>query len=60
VLVDAKGVSRLYNPGLGFGPTALFMLAFAVLLVIVILKSPALAEVVRLVWLKFKIWLGIS
>jgi uncharacterized membrane-anchored protein len=60
VLVDAKGVSRLYNPGLGFGPTALFMLAFAVLLVIVIVKSPALAEVVRLVWLKFKIWLGIS
>jgi hypothetical protein len=36
------------------------MLAFAVLLVIVIVKSPALAEVVRLVWLKFKIWLGIS
>jgi len=60
VLVDAKGVSRLYNPGLGFGPTALFMLAFAVLLVIVIVKSPALAEVVRLIWLKFKIWLGIS
>jgi len=60
VLVDAKGVSRLYNPGLGFGPTALFMLAFAVLLVIVIVRSPALAEVVRLIWLKFKIWLGIS
>ena len=60
VLVDAKGVSRLYNPGLGFGPTALFMLAFAVLRGIVIVKSPALAEVVRLVWLKFKIWLGIS
>ena len=60
VLVDAKGVSRLYNPGLGFGPTALFMLAFAVLLVIVVIKSPALAEVVRLVWLKFKIWAGLS
>jgi uncharacterized membrane-anchored protein len=60
VLVDAKGVSRLYNPGLGFGPTALFMLAFAILLVIVVVKSPALAEVVRLIWLKFKIWAGLT
>ena len=60
VLVDAKGVSRLYNPGLGFGPTALFMLAFAILLVIVVVKSPALAEVMRLVWLKFKIWAGLT
>jgi uncharacterized membrane-anchored protein len=60
VLVDAKGVSRLYNPGLGFGPTALFMLAFAILLVIVVVKSPALAEVMRLIWLKFKIWAGLT
>ena len=35
-LIDAKGVSRLYNPGVGTGPLALFMFAFAVLLVIVI------------------------
>ncbi len=28
-LVDAKGVSRLYNPGSAFGPLALFLAAFA-------------------------------
>jgi uncharacterized membrane-anchored protein len=59
-LVDAKGVSRLYNPGLSFGPMALFMLAFAVLLVIVVITSPALDDLVELLWLKIKIWLGID
>jgi uncharacterized membrane-anchored protein len=58
-LVDAKGVSRLYNPGLGLGPMALFMAAFAVLLVIVVLSSPALADFTNLIWLKIKILLGI-
>ena len=58
-LIDAKGVSRLYNPGLGMGSLALFMLAFAVLLVIVVITSPALDNVVELLWLKIKIWLGL-
>jgi uncharacterized membrane-anchored protein len=58
-LVDAKGVSRLYNPGLGFSHLALFLGAFAVLLVIVVLASPALDEFMRLLWLKIKILLGI-
>ncbi len=58
-LVDAKGVSRLYNPGLDIGYLALFMVAFAALLVIVIVTSPALDDVVRLTWLKIKIWLGL-
>jgi uncharacterized membrane-anchored protein len=58
-LIDAKGVSRLYNPGLGMGSLVLFMLAFAVLLVIVVITAPALDNVVELLWLKIKIWLGI-
>ncbi len=58
-LVDAKGVSRLYNPGLDISYVALFMIAFAALLVIVIITSPALDDVVRLTWLKIKIWLGL-
>ena len=58
-LVDAKGVSRLYNPGSGFGPVALTLAAFALLLAIVITVSPALSDIVELVWLKVKIWLGI-
>lgn len=59
VLVDAKGVSRLYNPGLSVGPLLLFLCAFVVLAVIVVLSSPALADLTNLVWLKLKIWLGL-
>jgi uncharacterized membrane-anchored protein len=58
-LVDAKGVSRLYNPGSGFGPTVLFLAAFAVLLAIVVITSPALSDLAQLIWLKLKIWLGL-
>lgn len=58
-LVDAKGVSRLYNPGSTLGPVALFLVAFAILLAIVVITSPALNDVVQLVWLKVRIWLGL-
>jgi uncharacterized membrane-anchored protein len=58
-LVDAKGVSRLYNPGSAFGPLPLFLAAFAILLAILVLVSPALGDLVDLVWLKIKIWLGL-
>ncbi len=59
-LVDAKGVSRLYNPGSTFGPLALVLAAFVVLLVIVIATSPALSDLADLLWLKIQIWLGVS
>ena len=58
VLIDAKGVSRLYSPGLSAGPLLLFLGAFLVLVVIVVLSSPALADLADLIWLKLKIWLG--
>jgi uncharacterized membrane-anchored protein len=58
-LVDAKGVSRLYNPGSAVRPLALFVAAFAVLLTIVIITSPALNDLVQLIWLKIRIWLGL-
>ncbi|MGB0121591.1 MAG: putative cytokinetic ring protein SteA [Solirubrobacterales bacterium] len=58
VLVDAKGVSRLYSPGLSTGPLFFFLAAFLVLVVVVILTSPALADLADLIWLKLKIWLG--
>ena len=58
-LVDAKGVSRLYNPGSAFGPLPLFLAAFAILLAVVVVISPALGDVVDLVWLKIRIWLGL-
>jgi uncharacterized membrane-anchored protein len=58
-LVDAKGVSQLYNPGSGFGPVALVLAAFSILLAIVIVTSPALNDLVQLIWLKIRIWLGL-
>ena len=58
-LVDAKGVSRLYNPSSPFGPLVLFLAAFAILLAVVIITSPALNDLVQLVWLKIRIWLGL-
>jgi uncharacterized membrane-anchored protein len=57
-LVDAKGVSRLYNPPSTFAPVALFFIAFAILLTIVVITSPALNDLFELLWLKVKIWLG--
>ncbi len=60
VLVDAKGVSRLYNPGVGLGAMSLFLAAFLVLFVIVVLVSPALDQTLELFWLKIKIWLGLA
>lgn len=59
-LVDAKGVSRLYHPGSGFGPLPLLLATFAILLAILVIASPALGDLVDLIWLKLKIWLGLS
>jgi uncharacterized membrane-anchored protein len=59
-LVDAKGVSRLYNPSSTLAPLAFFGVAFLILLTILIITSPALNDVFELVWLKIRIWLGIS
>ncbi len=58
-LVDAKGVSRLYNPSSPFGPLALFLAAFMIVVAIVVISAPALSDLVDLIWLKIKIWLGL-
>ena len=58
-LVDAKGVSRLYNPSSTLAPLAFFAVAFLVLVTILVITSPALNDVWELVWLKIRIWLGI-
>ncbi len=59
ILVDAKGVSRLYNPGLGLSQMGIFFAAFAVLTVIVVVTTPALGDFFDLLWLKLKILLGL-
>lgn len=58
-LVDAKGVSRLYRPGLARSGMAMFALAFVVLIVIVALASPGLDNVTELLWLKIRDALGV-
>jgi uncharacterized membrane-anchored protein len=60
ILVDAKGVSRLYNPGVEGGQLALFLFAFLFLLVIVVVTSQPLADLFGLLWLKVKVILGLS
>jgi uncharacterized membrane-anchored protein len=60
LLVDAKGVSRLYNPGVSGLQMALLLGALLILLAIVVAKTPALSDLVDLIWLKVKIALGIS
>ena len=58
-LVDAKGVSRLYNPGVSGRQMGMFVIASLVLVVIVVLSSPALAELFDLIWLKIKVLLDL-
>ena len=58
-LVDAKGVSRLYNPGVRGWQMAVFLAASLLLIVIVVLSSPALAELFDLIWLKIKVLLNL-
>jgi uncharacterized membrane-anchored protein len=59
ILVDAKGVSRLYNPGVRGWQMWAFLAVALVLIVVVVLSSPALAEFFDLVWLKIKVALNL-
>jgi uncharacterized membrane-anchored protein len=58
ILVDAKGVSRLYRPQPGLTPLLVVLAAGLVALIAVILTTPALRDVADLVWLKLKLLLG--
>jgi uncharacterized membrane-anchored protein len=53
-LIDAKGVSRLYQPGIGKLGLAMFAFMFLALAAIVIIASPNLDNVTELLWLKIK------
>jgi uncharacterized membrane-anchored protein len=58
-LVDAKGVSRLYAPGVRGTHLAAFAALSALVLVIVVLSSPALADFFELLWLKLQVLLDL-
>lgn len=53
-LVDAKGVSRLYNPGVGKLGIALFVIAFVLVVIAIVIASPGLDNVFELLWIKIK------
>jgi uncharacterized membrane-anchored protein len=60
ILVDAKGVSRLYRPRPGTAPILLLALTGALVLMAVILLTPGLHDVADLLWLKLQVLLGIA
>ena len=58
-LVDAKGVSRLYAPGISGGNLILLVAASIVVLAIAVISIPALDNLFELLWLKIQVWLGL-
>jgi uncharacterized membrane-anchored protein len=60
ILVDAKGVSRLYHPRPGLAPLLVVIAAGLVALLAVVWLTPALRDVVSLLWLKLQLLLGAS
>lgn len=58
ILVDAKGVSRLYRPQPGLAPLLLVLLAGVVAMIAVVWLTPALRDVVDLLWLKLQLLVG--
>lgn len=60
ILVDAKGVSRLYRPRPGLAPVALLTAAGLLTFVLVVLSTPGLQDVADLIWLKVEVLLGLE
>ncbi|HEV7584591.1 MAG TPA: putative cytokinetic ring protein SteA [Solirubrobacteraceae bacterium] len=58
ILVDAKGVSRLYRPRPGLTPLMVVIVAGLIALVAVVWMTPALRDVVELLWLKVQLLFG--
>jgi uncharacterized membrane-anchored protein len=58
ILVDAKGVSRLYQPRPGLTPLLVVVAAGLIAMVAVIGLTPALRDVAELLWLKIQTLFG--
>ncbi len=58
ILVDAKGVSRLYHPRPGLTPLLVVIVAGLIAMIAVVWMTPALRDVVDLLWLKLQLLLG--
>ena len=59
VLVDAKGMSRLYRRGASGRLLAMFLAASLALIIVVVASTPSLENLVSLLWLKLRVLLGI-
>jgi uncharacterized membrane-anchored protein len=60
ILVDAKGVSRLYSPRAGTAPLVVVVLAGLLCLLAIVLLTPALRDVADLLWLKLEVLVGLE
>ncbi len=59
ILVDAKGVSRLYRPRPGLAPVLSVFFVGLLTLIVVVLATPALSELAGLLWLQLEVLLGL-
>lgn len=55
ILVDAKGVSRLYRPRPGLTPLLVVIAAGLIAMIAVVWMTPALRDVVELLWVKLNL-----
>jgi uncharacterized membrane-anchored protein len=55
ILVDAKGVSRLYQPRPGLTPLLVVIAAGLIAMIAVVWMTPALRDVAELLWLKLQL-----
>ena len=55
ILVDAKGVSRLYHPRPGLTPLLVVIAAGLIAMIAVVAMTPALRDVAELLWLKLQL-----
>ena len=60
ILVDAKGVSRLYRPQPGLAPVLGVLLVGLLTLLVVVLATPALSNLADLLWLRLEVLLGLE
>jgi uncharacterized membrane-anchored protein len=58
ILIDAKGVGRLYRPRPGLTPLLVVIAAGLLAMVAVVWSTPALRDVADLLWLKLRLLLG--
>jgi uncharacterized membrane-anchored protein len=60
ILVDAKGVSRLYHPRPGLTPLLVVIAAGLIAMIAVVWMTPALRDVMDLLWLKLQLLFSTS